>query len=350
MKGTPARADAPVVAALRAAGADLFATTTLLEYAAGALHPDVPEALNPYDLKRTAGGSSGGSAALVGAGVCRAALGTDTGGSIRIPAAYCGAVGFKPSFAALDVTGVEPLAPSLDHVGLITDTVATAAAVFSALSGVVVTQVSTPLRVGLIDGQLSDPNLAPEVKSAVERAIGDLVHFGWTIVRLSPDPFLAMSSTFHDILGWEAWQVHKERVQRDPTHYGPETLRRLLRMADRATEGVYHAASERREQLRYGVIAAYSGLDAILEPVVPYLAPATTPLLDTAAGGAQGMFTRVHNLTGSPAIALPCGWSEGGLPIGLQISAPPDNDSRLLAVAAQVEACLGVARRAPNIS
>ena len=113
MAGPAAPFDAPVIAALRAAGADVFALTSLLEYAAGAPHPDLPEARNPVRPDRTAGGSSGGSAALVGAGVCRAALGTDTGGSIRIPAAYCGVVGFKPSYGLLDLTGVTALSPTL---------------------------------------------------------------------------------------------------------------------------------------------------------------------------------------------------------------------------------------------
>ena len=105
MSGTAAHSDAPVITALRDAGADVFATTSLLEYAAGATHPEVPEARNPFDPGRTAGGSSGGSAALVGAGAFPVALGTDTGGSVRIPAHYCGVVGFKPSFGAIEVAG-----------------------------------------------------------------------------------------------------------------------------------------------------------------------------------------------------------------------------------------------------
>ena len=134
MAAAPAAGDAPVVRALREAGADVFAATSLLEYAAGAVHPGVPEARNPFDPGRTAGGSSGGSAALVGAGVCPAALGTDTGGSVRIPAHYCGIAGFKPSSGALDVAGVTPLSPSLDHVGILGADVAATARVFAAVS------------------------------------------------------------------------------------------------------------------------------------------------------------------------------------------------------------------------
>jgi Asp-tRNA(Asn)/Glu-tRNA(Gln) amidotransferase A subunit family amidase len=150
MATAPATRDAAVVTALRAAGADIFAATSLLEYAAGAVHPGVPEARNPFDPGRTAGGSSGGSAALVGAGVCPAALGTDTGGSIRIPAHYCGVVGFKPSFGAIDVTGTQPLSPSLDHVGILGADVAITASVFAGITGQAPANPPATLRLGLV--------------------------------------------------------------------------------------------------------------------------------------------------------------------------------------------------------
>src|SRR6476660_6148950 len=116
----PASGDAEVVRRLRAAGADLFCKTNLLEYAAGSVNPTYGMTFNPRDPGRTSGGSSSGSAALVGAGVCDHALGTDTGGSIRIPASYCGIVGLKPSFGAVPLDGVFPLAESLDHAGTLT--------------------------------------------------------------------------------------------------------------------------------------------------------------------------------------------------------------------------------------
>src|SRR6201996_8833510 len=131
----PAAADAPVVARLRAAGAEGFAVTQCLEYAAGFAHPEIGDTRNPRDPSKTSGGSSGGSAALVAAGVCELALGTDTGGSIRIPAAYCGVVGLKPSYGAVPATGVFALSPSCDHVGTLTATVAGTARVFGVLAG-----------------------------------------------------------------------------------------------------------------------------------------------------------------------------------------------------------------------
>src|SRR5215472_12089469 len=130
----PAARDATVVARLRAAGAEVFVTSQCLEYAAGFAHPDVGDTRNPRDPSRTSGGSSGGSAALVAAGVCELALGTDTGGSVRIPAAYCGVAGLKPTHGLLPVTGVFPLSPACDHVGTLTATVSGAAELLAALA------------------------------------------------------------------------------------------------------------------------------------------------------------------------------------------------------------------------
>ena len=177
MVGPPAVSDAPVIATLRAAGADVFATTTLLEYAAGALHPDVAEAMNPYDPLRTAGGSSGGSAALVGVGACDVAIGTDTGGSIRIPAHYCNVVGFKPTFGTIDLTGVQPLSPSLDHVGLLARDVAVTEKVFAAITGqAVVPTSSARLRVGVVTEWLDDEISTPEIREALAECIATIIN------------------------------------------------------------------------------------------------------------------------------------------------------------------------------
>jgi Asp-tRNA(Asn)/Glu-tRNA(Gln) amidotransferase A subunit family amidase len=132
---TPAAADAPLVARLRGAGAEVFATAQCLEFAAGFANPRVGDTRNPRDPSRTSGGSSGGSAALVAAGVCDLAIGTDTGGSIRIPAAYCGVVGLKPTYGLVPVDGVFPLSPSLDHIGTLTATAAGAVALLEAIAG-----------------------------------------------------------------------------------------------------------------------------------------------------------------------------------------------------------------------
>jgi 2-dehydropantoate 2-reductase len=351
MRAESAAADAPVIASLRAAGADIFAATTLLEYAAGAVHPDVPEAMNPYNPGRTAGGSSGGSAALVGAGVCAAALGTDTGGSIRIPAHYCGTVGFKPSYGALPVEGVEALSPSLDHVGLLTRDVVTAARVFSALAdsrasaGAI---VSGPLRVGVIAGQLDRDEIQPDVAKAVRDAIRVLEEAGCPVVEVDGDPFDQIEQTFSDILLFEAWRIHGPRVSAEPGHYGPETLR-LLRSGSAVREDDYQKALARRAELLPAAAGVYSGIDVLLTPATPFVAPATTPPVDTPEGAAEGMFTGVYNLTGDPALVLPGGWSRDGLPIGLQLSSPLGTDLELLSAGLYVESTLAVEVRTPVV-
>ena len=352
MRGAPVATDAPVVAALRAAGADIFASTSLLEYAAGAVHPDVAEARNPYDAGRTAGGSSGGSAALVGAGVCSVALGTDTGGSIRIPAHYCATVGFKPSYGALALDGVEPLAPSFDHVGLIGDSVAVVARVFGALTaapdGEGVGELSEPLRVGIILSQLEQGELAPEVTGAVRASIELLRLAGCIIVPVDGSALTEIAATFDDILLFEAWQAHGDRVTDRPEHYGPETLR-LLRGGKTVSAERYASALATRDALRPAAAGVYRGIDVLVTPAVPFVAPPTTPPIDTPAGAAEGMFSGVFNVTGDPALVIPCGWDTCGLPIGLQLSAPLGADSALLAAAQLVETILRLPARSPAV-
>jgi 2-dehydropantoate 2-reductase len=349
MRARPATADAPVIAALRATGADVFAATSLLEYAAGAVHPDIPEAMNPYDPERTAGGSSGGSAALVGAGVCAAALGTDTGGSIRIPAHYCATVGFKPTYGALPLDGVEPLAPTFDHVGLLAVDVATTVTVFSALTHQeAAAPVTAPARVGVLPGMLDHSEMEPDVVTAVADAIARLRHAGCAIVDVDASALDEIEKTFSDILLFEAWQVHGERVTATPHHYGPETLR-LLRSGAQVSASDYQAALAARERLLPAAAEVYAGVDVLLSPAAPFVAPATTPPVDTPQGAAEGLFTAVHNITGAPALVLPCGWSTAGLPIGLQLSSPLGTDMALLATARYVESALAVESRDPAV-
>ena len=357
MGAAPAARDAPVITALREAGADVFATTSLLEYAAGAVHPEVPEARNPFDPGRTAGGSSGGSAALVGVGACDVALGTDTGGSIRIPAHYCGIVGFKPSFGAIDVTGVQPLSPSLDHVGILGADVAITARVFAAVAGTAVAGTAgaatgttgrpATLRLGVARPQMEDPNIQPEVSAALRAAVGRLAR-ACSVVDVDGSALTEIAGTFDDILLWEAWQVHRGQVESHPERYGPETLR-LLRTASKVDEDAYRAALRRRDDLLPLAADVYRNADVLLTPATPFTAPATTPPVDTPEGAQEGLFTAVFNLTGDPALVLPCGWDDGGLPVGIQLSAPRGADLPLLAAASLIEEVLAFERHDPAV-
>jgi 2-dehydropantoate 2-reductase len=348
MNAAPAPKDAPFITTLRESGADVYATTTLLEYAAGALHPDVPEAMNPYDVKRTAGGSSGGSAALVGVGACEVAIGTDTGGSIRIPAHYCNIVGFKPTYNTFSLEGVTPLSPSLDHVGLLAKDVAVTQKVFGALTG----QAPAPsrgrrLRVGVVTSQFNDPVIYDDVRTSLNDAVA-LLRDHVDIVEIDGSAFEEMRHTFDDIILYEAWQVHGKRVEENPGHYGPDTLRMFLSSADTTVEA-YQKALDERDRLMPSTDALYEGVDVILTPAAPYVAPATTPPMDTPDGAIEGQFTSTYNLTGVPAIVVPCGFNADGLPIGLQLSSPRGTDMALLADAAEIEKILNVESRQPAV-
>jgi 2-dehydropantoate 2-reductase len=348
MKGAPATSDAPVISKLRALGADVFATTTLLEYAAGALNPDVPEAMNPYDPTRTSGGSSGGSASLVGVGACEIAIGTDTGGSIRIPAHYCNVVGLKPTYGSIDLAGVQALSPSLDHVGLIGSDVAIVEKVFAALTDATVDVTPTGrLRVGVVTEWMSDPVSTPEIRKALADAL-ERISANADIVEVSASALVDMRATFDDIIRYEAWQVHGEQVERDPNHFGPDTLR-LLQSSSKATREDYDKALAERTRLLPATDALYENIDVLLTPATPYVAPATTPPMDTPDGEIEGYFTSVFNLTGDPAVVIPCGFNDGGLPIGLQLSAPRGTDLALLRSARALEVLLNVEHREPAV-
>ncbi|WP_433280485.1 amidase family protein [Pseudonocardia xinjiangensis] len=345
MAGAPAASDAPVVAALRAAGADVFALASLLEYAAGAPHPDLPEARNPVRPDRTAGGSSGGSAALVAAGVCPAALGTDTGGSIRIPAAYCGVVGLKPTAGLMSTEGVTPLSPTLDHVGVLAASVADAAAVLAALTGIGAAPEETParpVRLGVVADQLADPRLDPELAAITRMALDRLLVAGMALADRDGTVLSELEACLADILLVEAWQVHGQAITghgAEPDRFGATTLR-LLRTAAEVEPRRRDAALARRAELRPAADRLLDGVDVLVGPATPYAAPERTPPIDTPEGRIEGIFSAPYNVSGQPAIVVPCGLTAGGLPVGLQLAARHGDDAGLLRVAAAVEVAL----------
>ncbi|MCY7374225.1 MAG: hypothetical protein LH461_11110 [Spirochaetaceae bacterium] len=340
MTAEPAAADAPVVTRLREAGADVFATSSLLEYAAGAPHPDLPEARNPSDPSRTAGGSSGGSAALVAAGVCPAALGTDTGGSIRIPAAYCGVVGFKPSHGAVPVDGVTALAPTLDHVGVIARGVPTTIAVFTAISGQPAVEPPPTLRIGLLVDELDDERVEPAVRDVLRAAVETLRAVdGIELVERDSGPLHALHEAFEPIVLHEAWTHLGPITESDPGHFGADTDR-LLKAGAAVDSSAYRAALALREQRMAAADQVLDGVDLLLGPTVAFSAPESTPVLDSVQGELEGLFTASANLTGQPAITLPCGFDPDALPVGLQLAGRRGGDQELLAAASIVERAL----------
>jgi 2-dehydropantoate 2-reductase len=332
----PALKDAEIVRRLRDAGAEVFAVTQCLEYAAGFAHPEIGDTRNPHDPSRTSGGSSGGSAALVAAGVCDLALGSDTGGSIRIPAAYCGIVGLKPTYGLLPLDGVFPLSPSCDHAGTLTSTVSGAADLIPVLAGLPAEPPGGPgtFTIGVLAAQLADPSVTPAVHEAVSGALARLAAAGWQVRELTApwlDDLRAWEDVLAAIVAREAWLVHQNL---DRSRYA-EGTRGLLEFGRGVDDDAYARALERRAELTAAVEASLDGVDALAGPTVGYQAPEQDPPFGVGDDNGEGRFTGPYNLTGHPAVSLPV--PIAGLPASLQLAGRRGQDLALLRVAAAAE-------------
>jgi 2-dehydropantoate 2-reductase len=329
----PAIRDATVVARLREAGAELLCKTNLLEYAAGSVNPAYGMTFNPLDESRTSGGSSSGSAALVAAAVCDYALGTDTGGSIRIPAAYCGIVGLKPSFGLVPVEGVFPLSPTCDHVGTLTGTVAQTAALLGVLAGRrYELRPVHRLRLGVLRRQLDDPDLVPAVRDRVLEAIERLGAAGFAVVDVDLPELELVDDALGAIVLKEAWDVHRELYEQHADDYGPGT-RALLEQGSTVDDDVYRAGLADRERVAAAFAGVFERVDLLAGPTVAYPAPPEDPPFGTPEGEVESRYTSPYNLAGNPAVSLPCGLAEGSLPAGLQLAAAVGRDELLLSAA-----------------
>jgi 2-dehydropantoate 2-reductase len=328
----PAREDAPAVARLREAGAELLCKTNLLEYAAGSVNPAYGMTYNPRDESRTSGGSSSGSAALVAAGVCDLALGTDTGGSIRIPAAYCGIVGLKPSQGLVPVEGVFPLSETCDHVGTLTRTVAQTAMLLGVLAGRRFDLRPLPsLSVGVLRRQLDDPDLVPAVRERVEEGIERLRTAGFDVFDVDLPELELVDDALGAIVLREAWDVHRRLFEREADGYGPGT-RALLELGAQVDDAEYRNGLAGRERVAAAFARLFERVDVLAGPTVAYAAPAEDPPVGTPEGDLEARFTGPYNLAGNPAISLPCGLVERNLPAALQLAAAVGNDELLLSV------------------
>ena len=329
----PAAADAPAVARLRAAGAELLCKTNLLEYAAGSVNPAYGMTFNPLNEDRTSGGSSSGSAALVAAGVCDLALGTDTGGSIRIPASYCGIVGLKPTYGLVPVEGVFPLSHTCDHVGTLTRTVSQTATLLGVLAGRRYRlRGVVGLRVGVLRRQLDDPDVFPAVRNRVAEAIEGLGTAGLEVDDVDLPELGLVDDALGAIILREAWEVHRELFDREADGYGPGT-RALLELGSQVDEETYRAGLADRDRIAAAFARLFAQVDVLAGPTVAYPAPVEDPPVGTPEGDLEGRFTGPYNLAGVPAVSLPCGAVEGALPAGLQLAAAVGADELLLSVA-----------------
>ncbi len=351
-EGLVARDDATAIARLRAAGVVFVGKTNLHEFAFGTTNEDSAygPARHPLDASRSPGGSSGGSAVSVTAGMSLATLGTDTGGSIRIPAAACGLVGLKPTWDELPTGGVIPLSRTLDHIGPLTRTVSDAWHLFHVLRGQPVmrplaTAPTRSLRLAILKPYFCDL-LDDDVRRIFDAAVEELRRSGVELTEVTiPHTSLVAAAYLHIVFG-DAAAYHASTLDSVPERYTPN-VRLRLELARYVLAEDYVRALDVRRMLRHEVDAALTGVNALLLPTLPIVAPpigATAVDIDGHAEPVRNVMlrlTQIFNLTGHPAITVPCGAGASGLPVGLQLVGALHQTDALLQIASSVEGIFG---------
>jgi len=324
-----ADADAPAVAHLREAGAVFVGKTNLHEFALGTTSEDTVfgAVRNPLDVTRSAGGSSGGSAVSIVTGMALASVGTDTGGSIRIPAAACGIVGLKPSYGEVSTDGVIPLSPRLDHVGPLTQSVADGWILFRILAGELhpapLSPAPTPIRLKVLRPyfcELLDAGVRERFDAAVDVLRRADIHASDHSLKHAH----VISRVYLKIAPYEAFLYHQPTLDAMPEKYTP-AVRQRLELGRSISHDDFLTALNVQADLREDVDSALSNCDALLLPTLPIPAPTlgaeTVRIGDTEQQVRSMMLreTQLFNLTGHPAISIPCGKTADGLPVGLQL-------------------------------
>ena len=346
--GFTASRDAVIVTRLRRAGAVIIGKCNLHEFAFGTTGEESAfgRTRHPADPSRSPGGSSGGSAVSVATGMAFASIGTDTGGSVRIPAAACGCVGLKPTFGEIPMGGIVPLSRSLDHVGPLARTVGDTRLIFDALRGSRPAARETDrlepaaLRLGLPGDDLMDV-LDDGVRAEFKRALAALRGAGASIDAVRLPHASAAAAMYLAIQLPEASASHAATLERQPHDYQPG-VRQRLELGRYVLAEDYVRAQRGREVLRCEVDRALGGRDALVLPTLPIPAPRFGDQVVHTGAGAEPVralmlrLTQPFNLTGHPAISLPCGATAGGLPCGLQLVGRINRTDGLLAAA---EAC-----------
>ncbi len=352
VEGLPAGRDATVVARLKQAGAVIVATSNLHELAYGITsdNPNFGRVVNPVAPGHMPGGSSGGSAAAIAAGIVRCAVGTDTAGSIRIPAACCGVVGFKPSFDAVPREGVMDLAPSLDHVGPLGRSVDDCAALFAAMLALPEVPAWTlpdlsGLSIARLTGYFAEP-LAPAVRAALATAVTALAAGGAKTLELAVEGIAAAAAIQFKTICAEATEVHGERLRSRGQQLG-EDVRVRLEIGHFLPGHWYLKAQRMRSQLAGNFDLLFRQADLLICPTLRTPAPLVGATQVDIDGRLYPLHTAVtqltmpFNLTGLPAISVPWRNSPEGLPIGLQIIGKRGADWLVLAAARRLEAVRG---------
>jgi aspartyl-tRNA(Asn)/glutamyl-tRNA(Gln) amidotransferase subunit A len=342
-------ADAEVIRRLKSAGAILLGKLNLHEFAYGGsgVIGHFGPARNPWNTAHITGGSSSGSAAAVAACLCYGAIGTDTAGSIRLPAACCGITGLKPTYGLVSARGVIPLSWSLDHVGPMARTAVDAALMLQVIAAYdpqdigsqkfppvyypsAIEESIATLRIGVAHDYWNEVD--GEIKSAVDSAVAALAKItaGAQDIGLSTE-------TDRTLVRCEAYAYHQKYLPEKEKNYDPETLRRIGSGAD-VTAPQYIQAQRELLQQRRQILQMFERIDLILTPTTPLLAPTFTELQaapDKLRNKEMIMLrnTRPFNVYGLPSISVNCGFSKSGLPIGLQIIGAPGSEGSVLGLA-----------------
>lgn len=330
------RYDAASVARLRESSAVLVGKTTTMEFARGRPDPTEPFPVprNPWDRTRWAGGSSSGTASGVAAGLFLGGLGTDTGGSIRLPAANCGVTGLKPTFGSVSLHGCIPLARSLDTVGPIARSATDCRLIFDAIAERPTARPRTPLRperlVIKVDRAGGPSNVDPIVWERVDAALEVLGAHGATVVEQAVPRFSELVIATDVISSAQAFALHRRTLQTRGQDYARPTRLTLL-------EGATYSAADLElaftvlERGRAAIAEHLTGDQVVISPTTPRGADPVDDL-DNEAGAPRPYFTRVWNGLGSPALSVPCGFTTDGLPVAMQIIGPAFAEDLVLSV------------------
>ncbi|HMA47211.1 MAG TPA: amidase [Frankiaceae bacterium] len=364
----PAAEDATCVARLAAAGAVIVGKTNLTEFALMGYHPTLPIPLNPWAADRSVGGSSSGSGVAVAAGLCMAALGTDTGGSIRIPSSWCGTVGLKPTYGRVSRAGIFPLGASLDHIGPLARTVADAAHVLDALAGAdprdpTARRQPPPGCAAALGGDLRGVRIGwdeayattlvlPAVTDAVYAAVEALGRLGAEVVRVRVPPVDEVVGAWPVLCGGDALAAHRPYFPGRAAAYGP-SFRTFLEYASGLTAADYAARHEQRLNWAGAFAATLEACDVLACPstfMPPPPADALDPYGEFSDAIAPFMrFTAPFNFSGSPTLSIPCGFTEDGLPHSLQLVGPHGGEALLCRVGHAYQMASDWHRRRPPL-
>ena len=347
--------DAAVVRRLRQAGAISVGKTNLHELAYGVTskNPHYGSVLNPHDTRRIAGGSSGGSAALVSAGLVPFSLGTDTGGSIRIPASFCGVAGLKPTYGRVSRHGVLPLSFSLDHVGPLASCVEDCALIMNVIADSPRTEFNLPAPAALNGVKIGVPanfffaRIDPEVEAAVARSISEAQKLGATITEVKLPDFTEINAAARVVQLSETASLYAHYT--DASLFGKDVWP-LIQQGKLLAAHEYVNAQRLRTLYRRDFDALWRDVDVLLTPTTPIAAPLLEE--DRVRIGTEEEDTRIastrlvrgFNYLGEPALSLPCASKTGataiGLPIGLQLITAPFTEPKLLQIAKTIESVL----------